>query len=55
MVGRTPTVRLGEPEEVAATILFLGSKAAGHISGQTIVVDGAWTKNAWWGALPWQG
>ena len=55
MVGRTPTGRLGEPEEVAATILFLGSKAAGHISGQTIVVDGAWTKNAWWGALPWQG
>ena len=55
MVGRTPTGRLGEPEEVAATILFLGSKAAGHISGQTIVIDGGWTKNAWWGALPWQG
>jgi NAD(P)-dependent dehydrogenase (short-subunit alcohol dehydrogenase family) len=55
MIGRTPTGRLGEPDEVAAAILFLCSKPAGHISGQTIVVDGGWTKNAWWGALPWQG
>jgi gluconate 5-dehydrogenase len=55
MIGRTPTGRLGEPDEVAATILFLCSKPAGHISGQTIVIDGGWTKNAWWGALPWQG
>lgn len=55
MIGRTPTGRLGEPEEVAATILFLCSKPAGHINGQTIVIDGGWTKNAWWGALPWQG
>lgn len=55
MIGRTPTGRLGEPEEVAATILFLCSKPAGHINGQTIVIDGGWTKNAWWGPLPWQG
>lgn len=55
MVGRTPTGRLGHTEEVAATIVFLCSKEAGHINGQTIVVDGGWTKNAWWGALPWQG
>ena len=55
MIGRTPTGRLGEPDEVAATILFLCSKLAGHINGQTIVIDGGWTKSAWWGSLPWQG
>lgn len=55
MIARTPTGRLGNPEDVAAAILFLCSKAAGHISGQTLVIDGGWTKNAWWGAMPWQG
>ena len=54
MLGRTPTGRLGEPEEVAGAILFLASREAGHINGQTLVLDGGWTKNAWWGALPWQ-
>lgn len=37
---RIPAKRLGEAEEVAATVLFLASKDAGYISGQTIVVDG---------------
>ena len=55
MVGRTPTGRLGEPDEVAAAILFLCSKDAAHINGQTIVIDGGWTKNAWWGDLPFRG
>ena len=55
MVGRTPTGRLGTVEEVAATILFLCSKDAGHVNGQTITVDGGWTKNAWWGQHPWKG
>jgi NAD(P)-dependent dehydrogenase (short-subunit alcohol dehydrogenase family) len=55
MIGRTPTGRLGEPEEVAATILFLASREARHVNGQTVVVDGGWTKNAWWGQHPWRG
>jgi len=55
MIGRTPTGRLGEPSEVAALILFLASREAGHINGQTIVIDGGWTKNAWWGQHPWKG
>ena len=55
MVGRTPNGRLGESDEVAAAILFLCSKQAGHINGQTLFLDGGWTKNAWWGSLPWQG
>jgi NAD(P)-dependent dehydrogenase (short-subunit alcohol dehydrogenase family) len=32
--------RIGRPEEVAATALFLASDAANFITGQTIVVDG---------------
>ncbi len=37
---RIPAKRLGEPEDVAAAVLFLASKDASYISGQTIVVDG---------------
>lgn len=55
MIGRTPTGRLGTVDEVAAPILFLCTKEAGHVNGQTITVDGGWTKNAWWGTHPWQG
>ena len=32
--------RLGTPEEVASTVLFLASSHAGWITGQTLVVDG---------------
>ena len=32
--------RWGDPRELAATIVFLASGAAGYITGQTIVVDG---------------
>jgi NAD(P)-dependent dehydrogenase (short-subunit alcohol dehydrogenase family) len=38
-----PQKRPGTPEEVAAVVLFLASSAAGHVSGQTIFVDGART------------
>lgn len=37
---RIPAKRVGQPEDVAATVLFLASKDAGYISGQTLVVDG---------------
>ncbi|WP_143292504.1 SDR family oxidoreductase, partial [Burkholderia pseudomallei] len=40
---RVPVRRLGEPEDIAAAILFLASDAAGYITGQTIVVDGGAT------------
>jgi NAD(P)-dependent dehydrogenase (short-subunit alcohol dehydrogenase family) len=32
--------RLGTPEEIAATILFLASPAAGYVTGTSLVVDG---------------
>ncbi len=54
MIGRTPSGRLGETTEVAALIQFLCSRVAGHINGQTVVIDGGWTKNAWWGKHPWK-
>ncbi|WP_149499162.1 3-oxoacyl-[acyl-carrier-protein] reductase [Roseiconus lacunae] len=38
-----PAKRVGNPEDVAAAVLFLASKDAGYISGQTIVVDGGMT------------
>jgi 3-oxoacyl-[acyl-carrier protein] reductase len=36
----TPLGRAGKPEEVAAAVVFLASKEASYITGQTLVVDG---------------
>lgn len=49
MIGRTPNTRLGKPEDVANLVAFLASDKALHINGQQIVIDGGWTKCAWWG------
>ena len=40
---RTPQGRLGEPEEIANSILFLASNASAHVTGQVLGVDGGWT------------
>ena len=39
---KTPLKRLGKPEEIASTVLFLASDAASYITGATIMVDGGW-------------
>ena len=39
----TPLRRLGEPDDVAGTAVFLASRAGAWITGQTIVVDGGYT------------
>jgi NAD(P)-dependent dehydrogenase (short-subunit alcohol dehydrogenase family) len=52
MIGRTPSGRLGDVADVVEPILFLASRESRHVSGQTLVIDGGWTKNAWWGRHP---
>jgi NAD(P)-dependent dehydrogenase (short-subunit alcohol dehydrogenase family) len=39
----TPLRRIGEPEEIAGAVAYLGSDAASFMTGQTIVVDGGVT------------
>ena len=39
-VASIPSARAGDPEEVAATVVFLASDAAGYITGVTLPVDG---------------
>ena len=41
-----PMGRIADPEDIASVILFLASKAARHVTGQVITVDGGQTLNA---------
>jgi NAD(P)-dependent dehydrogenase (short-subunit alcohol dehydrogenase family) len=41
LAAASPLGRLLEPDEVAEAIVFLASSAAGAISGQAVVIDGA--------------
>ena len=40
---KTPMKRMGQPDEVASSILFLASDASSYISGATIAIDGGWS------------
>jgi NAD(P)-dependent dehydrogenase (short-subunit alcohol dehydrogenase family) len=43
MLHRVPAGRGGDAAELAATVVFLASDAAGYITGQTLAVDGGMT------------
>jgi NAD(P)-dependent dehydrogenase (short-subunit alcohol dehydrogenase family) len=40
MVGSNPSQRIGTPEDVAGTALFLASRAGAYVNGATITLDG---------------
>jgi NAD(P)-dependent dehydrogenase (short-subunit alcohol dehydrogenase family) len=42
----TPLRRIGEPQEIAGAVAFLGSDASTFMTGQTIVIDGGVTTAA---------
>ena len=42
-IERYPLRRIGEPDEIAGTAVFLASQAGSFVTGQTIVVDGGAT------------
>ena len=40
LLNNIPLARLGQPEEIANAVVFLASKGAGYITGETIHVNG---------------
>lgn len=42
-IDQTPMKRVGEPEEIAAVVLFLASDAASLLTGSIIAADGGYT------------
>jgi meso-butanediol dehydrogenase/(S,S)-butanediol dehydrogenase/diacetyl reductase len=49
---RVPLGRVGEPEDIAAAVLFLSSPGGAYITGQTLAVDGGWVTSATNPAVP---
>jgi NAD(P)-dependent dehydrogenase (short-subunit alcohol dehydrogenase family) len=43
LLARIPLGRVGEPPDVAASVVFLCSPAAAMITGTTLLIDGGWT------------
>lgn len=43
VLARTPLDRIAKPADVSGCVLFMTSAAAGHITGQTLIVDGGYS------------
>jgi NAD(P)-dependent dehydrogenase (short-subunit alcohol dehydrogenase family) len=43
LLTRAPIGRIGDPEELAAVVVFLASDASSYITGATLMVDGGFT------------
>jgi NAD(P)-dependent dehydrogenase (short-subunit alcohol dehydrogenase family) len=41
--ANAPLKRIGDPDEIAGAAVFLASKAAAFMTGQTMVIDGGVT------------
>ena len=40
LASAIPDGRLGQPEDIAGTVVYLASRAAGHVNGANVVIDG---------------
>jgi len=49
IVGRTPQGKMADPDEIAGAYVYLASKEASFVTGETLVVDGGWLA---FGAFP---
>ena len=45
MAKRVPLNRLARPEEIASVVVFLASRQASYVTGNTIQVDGGYIKS----------
>jgi 2-deoxy-D-gluconate 3-dehydrogenase len=49
IVSRTPAGKMGAPEDIAGTAVFLAAPASDYVSGQVIAVDGGFLAGSDWG------
>lgn len=43
IIKRTPMKRIGQPDDLAGTVVFLASDASSFVTGQNLIVDGGWS------------